>query len=359
LYVAERAGLSGIFDMPNTDPAITTRKLAEERLELAKQANSPVFYGLYIGLTRNPEQIKEAVKSWRDLFSATGEIAENNFGRVGIVGLKMYAGKSVGNLEIIKEEDQKTVYNTLANEGFDGVLAVHCEKESLFKPNLWNPSKPISHCYARPFNAEVESIKDQIKFSQAANFKGQLHICHVTNTDSVDLINEAKQEGRRISCGVTPHHCVLDEDSMKKKDGILYKVNPPLRRYEMKTKQSLLSILFSPVNFPTFGSSFLLYDLEGGQIDWIETDHAPHTLEEKSNAPYMSGFPGLPYYPHFINHLKKEGFSEELLFKITHSNIEEVFKIGIRPLEWKFSKNPDLSLHTEYGVDVYEDVRQK
>jgi len=360
LYIAERAGLSGVFDMPNTDPAITTRVLVEERLNLAKSANSPVFYGLYVGVTSDPKQIKEAVKAWRDLFSRGGPDTDN-LGRVGVVGLKMFAGHSVGNLGIVKEKEQKLVYKTLAEEGFDGVLAVHCEKESLLKPQLWNPSNPISHCYARPFQAEVESIRDQINFSKATGFKGHLHICHITNSRSVELVVEAKQKERRISCGVTPHHCLLDEKCMEQENGLLYKVNPPLRTYDMKAKQSFLSSVFDPDFFPPLGTDFLLYDLEEGLIDWIETDHAPHILSEKLNEMYMSGFPGLPFYPHFIKYLKKDGFPDELLYKITHYNIEDTFKIGIKPLNGIeiFSKEPDLNLHTEYGVDVYKDVRER
>lgn len=340
LNVADRAGISGIFDMPNTDPAITTRALVEERLNLAKSANSPVFYGLYVGITPDPNQIKEAVKAWRDLFSATSDnIKKITYGRVGVVGFKMYAGKSVGDLEIIKENEQKLVYKVLADEGFDGVLAVHCEKESLLRPELWDPSKPITHCDARPFNAEVESIRDQINFSKDANFNGHLHICHVSNEISVFLVDDARFKKQRISCGVTPHHCMLDESYMKQKDGMLYKVNSPL-------KNSL------------FGPSALLYALEKGKIDWIETDHAPHTLDDKLNK-HMSGFPGLPFYPHFINYLKKCGLPDESLHKVTHYNIEDTFKIGIRPLEWISGKTPDLNLHTEYEVDVYKDARAK
>jgi dihydroorotase len=208
------------------------------------------------------------------------------------------------------------------------------------RPNSWHPLFPRSHYYARPPEAEIESVRGQINFASDAKFEGTLYIAHVSVPESVELIDKARQDRMKIRCGVTPHHCLLYEQKIPQaKKGLLYKVNPPLRNKEAAKKMLAL--------------------LREGKIDWIETDHAPHTLKEKLNEPYMSGFPGLPFYPHFIYYLKKDGFSEELLWKITHHNIEDIFKMGIRPLEWNSSKSPDLNLHTEYEVDVYKDVRQK
>lgn len=311
-------------------PAITTLKLAEERLNLAKQANSPVFYGLYVGLTSDPDQIREAVQAWRDLFPKIGS-------KTGVVGLKMFAGHSVGNLGIIEEKDQKIVYKTLAEEGFDGVLAVHCEKESLLRPGLWAPSNPKSHSYARPPEAEVASIKDQIKFAQECQFKGILHIAHVSVPESMHLVEKARQDGKiKISCGLTPHHCILNNGVIPESEkGFLYKVNPPLRDKESSEKMLAL--------------------LREGKINWIETDHAPHALKEKLNAPYMSGFPGLPFYPHFINFLRANNFSDEQIKNITHKNICSTFGIDLQ----ERNINPDMELDDEYEVDTYKEIREK
>lgn len=109
LLVAEKIGLSGIFDMPNTSPPINSGKLIEQRLADAAKIKSSVFYGIYAGLTPDKNQIKEVVKSWRELFPK-------------VLGLKMFAGHSVGNLGIIKEEEQKLVYQTLAKEGYERIF---------------------------------------------------------------------------------------------------------------------------------------------------------------------------------------------------------------------------------------------
>lgn len=322
LSVAERIGLSGIFDMPNTSPPINSRELVEKRLADAYKTDSPVFYGVYAGLSSNPNQIKEVVETWRELFPK-------------VIGLKMFAGHSVGNLGIVGEDEQRLVYQTLSSKGYDGVLVVHCEKESLLKPTLWTPSNPKSHSYARPNESEVESVKNQIDFATEYKFKGVLHIAHISVPESVELVDRVRQEGIiRITCGLTPHHCLLNYESIPAQDGLIYKVNPPLR--DDVSQKRMLELL------------------KQGKIDWIETDHAPHTLKEKLEEPFMSGFPGLPFYPHFLDFLRASEFSDEQLRNLTHRNISSTFGISLP----KRDINPNKDLHNEYGVDVYRGIRK-
>jgi dihydroorotase len=121
LEVAYDSGLDAVFDMPNTDPPVMTRELVVDRLRIAKEANIPdIFYGLYMGLTADPEQVKQAVDVFREFQQ--------------IIGMKLYAGHTVGNLGVITEKDPRAVYMTLAREDYKGVLAVHCEKESDLHP---------------------------------------------------------------------------------------------------------------------------------------------------------------------------------------------------------------------------------
>jgi dihydroorotase len=304
LYVAEQIGLRGIFDMPNTNPPINSRELVERRLDDAQKIASPVFYGLYVGLTSDPDQVREAVRTYRDFFPKEGD-------SVGVIGLKMFAGHSVGNLGIIEENEQRRVYQVLTEEGYEGVLGVHCEKEALLRNDLWDPSNPESHCDARPPEAEYESVRDQITFASEYKFPGNLHILHTSFPESVKLVDKARTDGdTRISCGATPHHCRLNRNLMaSSKQGILYKVNPPLR--QLSASIAILTLL------------------KEGKIDFIETDHAPHTLEEKTDN-HMSGFPGLPYYPHFLRFLSEEaGFSEIQLRDLTHNNVNRIFGLNL------------------------------
>ncbi|MFH0701312.1 MAG: dihydroorotase [Candidatus Woesearchaeota archaeon] len=324
LSVAKRAGLDGIFDMPNNQPITTTREAVLRRLDLADKVNSSVFYGLYVGVTADPQQLEEAVRVHHEFFPR-------------VVGLKMFAGHSVGNLAVIEEEQQRLVYRTLAELGYQGVLVVHCEKEAFLHPELWNPQKISSHSLARPPEAETRSVIDQIKFSKVGGFKGHLHIAHVSVPASVLIIDDEAERGNsHLSCGITPHHCLLGYDIVpfREENPLIYKVNPSLRETAMAGRMSEF--------------------LQKGMIDWIETDHAPHLIKEKTDAPYLSGFPGLAFYPHFINYLRLTGFSNDQISSLTHTNIERVFgfKIPTRGV------TPDYSLHQEYEVDVYLKSRE-
>ena len=149
-------------------------------------------------------------------------------------------------------------------------------------------------------------LGSQIKFAKEFSFKGTLHVCHVSSSESVNLINS--EEDIKITCAVTPHHILWDNSMLGREDGLLYKMNPPLRERE-------------EVNS-------LKNDLLKGKINWIETDHASHAIGEKLFSPYMSGFPSLYLYKKFIEeYLPELGLSSEQINKLTYDNIVEVFKI--------------------------------
>ena len=280
LAVAWRAGLDGVFEMPNTDPPLTTREAIRRRIADADAALAtlgvPLFHGLYAGLTAGPAQIDQAVAAWRELFPR-------------VVGLKMYAGHSTGEMGIIEREEQAVVYAELVKLGYTGVLAVHCEKQSFLRPADWDPARPASHARARPPSAEVASVDDQRELALAAGFAGTLHVSHISTPWALDVLR-AKHAGApqalRVTCGLTPHHALLDSGMMEGPDGLLLLTNPPLR----------------PPPMP----SLMLERLCDGDIDWIETDHAPHTARDKKER-FACGLPGLPYYPRFVAGLAKAG----------------------------------------------------
>lgn len=319
LSVAERAGVDAIFDMPNTDPPVTTEERVIGRLALAEQAKSSVFYGAYMALTSDKKQIVHAVETY-------DKIPE-------VVGFKLYAGHSVGDIGVIVEAEQRGIYATLAECGYKGVVTLHCEKESLLRPELWNPAKPITHALARPPEAEVASVRGQIEFAQDAVFKGTLHIAHISVPEAVGAVQAAKS--LRVTCGVTPHHLLLNAERMNAPDGLLYKMNPPLRTEEMRAQ--MLSLL------------------REGSIDWIETDHAPHALDEKLNQPHMSGIPALPFYPKLARILKEKGFSEKQIEDIAFNNVKRAFgatRPAIRNIPLS-CRELDFSLAKEYPFDPF------
>ena len=290
LEIAKEQGVEKIFDMPNTDPPILREKDVLERLKLVPEEQKGNYF-LYIGATSDENQLKEAVTCYEKYKE--------------VIGIKLYAGKSVGDLAVIEIESQKRVYRALAALEYKGVIAVHCEKEEFLKNNVWDASNPITHSYARPKEAEIESVKDQIEIAKKEGFEGILHICHVSCPESVELIREARKE-MKITCGVTPHHIMWDNRIMKGAEGLIYKMNPPLREENDVVE--------------------LRKRMKEGKIDWIETDHAPHAVNEKLSPPYMSGYPSLNIYREFTeNFLVNMGMNSEQIKKMTQDNIYGIF----------------------------------
>jgi dihydroorotase len=135
-----------------------------------------------------------------------------------------------------------------------------------------------------PSVAESVHIARDILLAEAAG--AHYHVCHVSTKESVRIIRDAKRAGVHVTTEVCPHHLLLSEDDIPGDDAN-WKMNPPLRAKE--------------------DVEALHEGLLDGTIDFIVTDHAPHTLEEKSNgmekAPFgivglETAFPLL--YTHYV-----------------------------------------------------------
>ncbi len=295
MRLARGQGVYAIFDMPNTMPPVTTKRLVERRLHTARDEGCIDGYYLYIGATSNPGQLREAVA-----------VAKSN---EKVVRIKLYAGRSTGDLSVLDEDEQRLVYRILSSEGYRGAIAVHCEEEKLGRPELWIPERPATWNLAKPPEMEIKGVENQIKFVMEAGFEGHLHICHISTPEAVEIVDHARRK-IRISCGSTPHHLTLSTDDMQEENGMMYKVNPPIRDKRMMLRLGEL--------------------LREGKIDWIETDHAPH-LEEKTYSSFrqpgsfMSGIRSLENYSTFIKGLANQGYSKEDIERLTYSNIKNVF----------------------------------
>lgn len=319
LRVAAANGLSAIFDMPNTDPPITTEAHVLKRLQLVP-ADSPVWYGLYIAATADLSQVKEAARL----------VAKHEH----VVGIKMFAGHSTGNLGVTDLTTQRNVFETLAGTGYQGVLFIHCEKESLMKPSLWDPSVPYSHCLARPPEAEIESVKDMLRLAHESGFKGKLYLGHLSTPQAIDLANAAKKD-LRVYSATTLHHLILHAELYKEKNGLLFKANPPLR--------------------PLAVVEELRKRVREGKVDCLETDHAPHSLDEKRSPPYMSGIPALPIYHKALVYLRDTlKIPAEILDRMTSTNIIKIFELEHLQLTETI---PTLhNYRQDYAVDPYQGV---
>lgn len=234
---AVHAGVTCILDMPNTKPPVTDLGTLMDK-KATVRGRSFVDYGLFAAITPNIN---------------AGMLAPL------VPGFKLFMGSTTGN--ILLNDDEELV-PAVANALSTGKrVSVHAEDDSLI-------SKETEHCTRdhlrnRPAKAEWNAIS-----RLASNFRGQrINICHMTTSEGLDMARSAG-----FTTEVTLHHMMFDVDRCP---GAEYKVNPPIRDIECRDR------LFR---------RFTAWD-----IDMIGTDHAPHTVDEKSmefdSAP--GGIPGV------------------------------------------------------------------
>ena len=155
-----------------------------------------------------------------------------------VKGLKLYLNETTGNFIIEKGR-----------------------VEQIFQ--AWGSTPILLH-------AEDDAVEFIIELVKKTGKK--VHFCHISTKKDLEQIISAKQNNMPVSCGVTPHHLLLTEQDAKTL-GPFGKMKPYL-----KSKKDV---------------AFLWKNLH--YIDVVESDHAPHTIEEKRGNPPAGGPPfGVP-----------------------------------------------------------------
>lgn len=305
LSVAYKVGMSAIANVGNGDPTTKNEDTFLFYLDKAEKANSTVKFYQWMMLTANPKQIEESIRLWHKYPE--------------VIGFKMFAGHSVGDLGIIERKKQREVFEVLRKNDYLGVLMIHCEKEDYITKEF-DSTKPISHCLNRPAIAEIASVSDMLGDALESGYGGRIHIAHVSCPESIEMKLKHPLK-KQISVGVGPQHIVMDDTLMSDKEGIYRKKNPPLR--------------------DSHRAKLMRAHLVRGDIDIYESDHAPHSRKEKENPPYLSGFPQLPIFPLFLKYLKYTlHMSDNEIKKFTCERTKEIFT----PKLDKVEPRKDISL---------------
>jgi dihydroorotase len=247
---AAAGGFTTVLDMPNTKPVTNTAKAFVEKLKIAER-KSIVDFGFHVS-PDNLDQIEKLITLKPASFKIFMDLYEDDFLNAMFAQISNLT-KNIDNKPIISlhAEDNKIVdhYTRLK------------KSEDLLNPDIYTD--------ARPSQAEEVAVSKAI--SLANKFDINIHICHASVRKSLDLINIAKNDGCNITSEVTPHHLFLDSEYLRM-FGSFAKTNPPLRRVADKISLDDLNL-----------------------VDLIGTDHAPHTIEEKSHNIWDAppGIPGL------------------------------------------------------------------
>ncbi|WP_391558312.1 dihydroorotase [Robertmurraya sp.] len=151
----------------------------------------------------------------------------------------------------------------------DMPIVAHCEENTLIhKGSVHEGEFSKKHgLNGIPSVCESVHIARDVLLAEAANC--HYHVCHISTKESVRVVRDAKRAGIRVTAEVTPHHLLLCDEDIPGLDSN-YKMNPPLRGKADRDA--------------------LIEGLLDGTIDFIATDHAPHTAEEKAEGMDLAPF---------------------------------------------------------------------
>ena len=191
----------------------------------------------------------------------------------------------------------------------DQLIAAHCEVEELLKGGYIHDGE-----YAKTHGhkgicseSEWEQVKRDIEIAERVGCR--YHVCHISTKETVQLVREAKARGVKVTCETGPHYLIFTD--MDLQEDARWKMNPPLRSAEDRAA--------------------LIEGIKDGTIDMIATDHAPHSIEEKSRGLKDSamGIVGLETAFAALNtHLVRKGvISMERLVELMSINPRKVFRI--------------------------------
>lgn len=244
-------GVTSFLEMPNTNPTTTSPSALAEKVAAGTDrcwANFGFFFGATPG---NASHLREY-----ELLPGTP-------------GVKIFVGSSTGDLLVDKEDDLRRVL-----ENGHKRVAVHSEDEAR---NVARKSLISDHptAHEHPFLRDAESARlSTERLIRLCEETGRpIHILHISTADELPLIAAAKAKGLPITCEVTPQHLWFAAPECYDAMGTKAQMNPPLR--DASHREALWRAL------------------DEGLFDVFGSDHAPHTLDEKSK-PYPSSPSGMP-----------------------------------------------------------------
>lgn len=188
--------------------------------------------------------------------------------------LKMYLNDTFTTMKLT---DMTIWEKHLAHWPKNGVLCVHAERQTMGALIL------------------LASLLDR-----------PVHICHVARKEEILLIRSAKEKRIKVTCEVCPHHLFLSTDDIEKIG---------------KSKSEVRPVLCSPEDQQALWDNLDV-------IDVFATDHAPHTIEEKTSANAPPGYPGLEtILPLLLNAINEGRMTMDELIDKFHRNPRRIFHL--------------------------------
>ncbi len=256
---AVAGGVTSFMDMPNVKPPTVTLDLLEQKFETAARTSS-ANYSFYLGATNDNGK----------------EVARVDPRHV--CGVKVFMGSSTGNMLVDDTPALAAIFDTSPV-----VVATHCEDEARIRArmaefrNRYGDDAPASiHPLIR--DAEACYISTARAVELADRYQAQLNVLHLSTARELSLFESGPVEGKAITAEVCVHHLWFSDRDYAAY-GNRIKWNPAIKSIEDRDA--------------------LRQGIVNDKVDIVATDHAPHTLEEKSQ-PYWSAPSGGPSIQHSL-----------------------------------------------------------
>lgn len=244
---AAHGGFTGICSMPNTNPTTDNATTIDYVLDKAAQAGHCRVY-----------------PSGACTKGLKGE-SLSEMGDMVLHGAVAFTddGRGVQNSGVMRRVmDYAKMFNK--------VVMSHCQDEDLVGPGQVNEGVVSTRLGLAGWPATGEELQIQRDIALSELTGCPIHIQHISSARGVELVREGKARGIQVTCEVTPHHLVLNEDDITTTYNTNLKMNPPLRSKA--------------------DNAALIEGIKDGTIDCIVTDHAPHADHEKAREFELAPF---------------------------------------------------------------------
>ena len=287
-------GITTFIEMPNTVPQATTQALLEDKFKIAAKDSYANYSFMFGGTNDNLEELLKTDPK-------------------KVAGIKLFLGSSTGNMLVDNEAVLEKIFSSTKM-----IISVHCEDEATIRKNTatfiekYGEDIPIK-CHPMIRSEQACYLSSSKAIELAKKTGARLHIFHVSTAKETELFrNDIPLEEKQITAEVCIHHLWFSDEDYEEK-GTHIKWNPAVK--SQKDRQGLWDALLDD------------------RIDVLATDHAPHTLEEKTNT-YLKAPSGGPLVQHAIVAILekvKEGVIsiEKAVEKMSH-NPAKLFQIEKR-----------------------------
>ena len=281
---AVMGGVTGVFEMPNTNPLTTSRATFDDKIARATNRMHCDF-AFYVGGTH--ENVAELPALER---------------LPGCAGVKVFMGSSTGSLLVADDDGVEAILRAISRRA-----AFHSEDEYRLEERkpLRVPDDPSSHPVWRDVEAAVRSTRRLVALARKTGKR--IHVLHISTADEMPFLAANKDVA---SVEVTPHHLTLDETAYDRL-GTYVQMNPPVRDAAHRAG--------------------IWAGVHDGTADVLGSDHAPHTREEKDH-PYPDSHSGMTgvqtLVPIMLDHVNAGRMSLERFVDMTSHGPNRLFGIA-------------------------------